>query len=374
MKWTEGPIPGHPVLTFAPKDFFVSQRSLRGRPTADMTKFVDATSDAGFPGDVGAPLTRRKDHQHSPSVTSMATDATTSSCPCGRRRRARRSCDSISVQGGFVRDDTQRSGITPPQGAAFATFADFDNDGWLDLFVIGGEGRNHLFRNNGNEHVRRCDGESRHPGDPKGAHKAVFADLDHDGDLDLLLTGGPQRIVYRNNLDGTFTEATAAFGLAGGGDPSDAAYGDFDGDGRLDLFIANEKASDALLRNDGAERFTDVTAKSGVATTGGSGAVTAGDYNNDGFLDLLASSLARREWRRSNALAQQGRWNVHPRYAFERRACECAHGRWRGRDVRRLRQRRMARHRGRLARRKGSVADDLIAEEREWKVRSTARR
>jgi len=98
-----------------------------------------------------------------------------------------------------VRDGTDRSGISLPQGASYATFADYDNDGWLDLFVIGGEGRGHLFRNRGNgtfEEVTAKAGIA----DVKGARKALFVDLDHDGDLDLLLVGSTLT-VYRNNLE-----------------------------------------------------------------------------------------------------------------------------------------------------------------------------
>ncbi|MEO8336531.1 MAG: FG-GAP-like repeat-containing protein [bacterium] len=287
VKWTEGPIPGHPVLTFAPKDF-VSLRGLRGRPTADMVKFVDATSDAGFaaPEPGVAPV----DPRQVPGAIALG-DAdgdgrddifVSTWSPATRKARVR----FYHVQGGFVRDDTERSGISLPDGATFATFTDFDNDGWLDLFVIGGDGRNHLFRNSGTGTFADVTAKAG-IADAKGARKAIFADIDHDGDLDLVLVGGAQRVVYRNNLDGTFTEATAAFGLAGGGDPRDIAYGDFDGDGRLDLFIANFSASDVLLHNGGAQKFSDVTAESGIATTGGSSAVAAADYNNDGFLDLF---------------------------------------------------------------------------------------
>jgi hypothetical protein len=95
--------------------------------------------------------------------------------------------------------------------------------------------------------------------------------------------------VYRNNLDGSFTEATAAFGLAGGGG-RDVVFGDFDGDGRIDLFFTNEHGSDALFHNGGAQRFSDVTAASGLTSSGGSGAAAVGDYNNDGFLDLFVAS------------------------------------------------------------------------------------
>src|SRR5207237_7333267 len=180
----------------------------------------------------------------------------------------------------------ERANIILPQGAAYATFADYDNDGWLDLFVIGGEGRGHLFRNRGDGTF--ADVTTRAGiGDVKGARKALFIDLDHDGDLDLLLLGHSQRTVYRNNLDGTFTEATAAFGLAGGG-AHDAAFADFDGDGRTDLITVGANGGVVLFHNGGPERFSDVTAARGL-TASGSDAVDAAGDDYAGFPDLFSS-------------------------------------------------------------------------------------
>ena len=270
VKWTEGPIAGRPILTFAPKSF-VSVKGVRERASVDLAKFTDATDVAGLPGAVqGTAL----------AVGDIDGDGTDDLFVAGRLYR---------VQGGFLRDATARSGISLPQGAAYATFADYDNDGWLDLFVIGGEGRGHLFRNRGDATFEEVTAKAG-IGDVKAARRGTFVDLDHDGDLDLFLVGNGQRAVYRNNLDGTLTEATASFGLAGSADARDVVFGDLDGDGRIDIFVTNERGSDALFHNGGAQRFSDVTSTSGLATTGGSGAAAVGDYNNDGFLDLFVAS------------------------------------------------------------------------------------
>ena len=297
VKTIEGPIAGRPVLTFAPMDL-ITLRGAQRRAPANAVQFTDATADAGLP-DAPSPSSSRAPPAlplHGPAalatgdidgdgtddlfVSFWSPDQPTSVAHLYR------------VQGGQFRDFTQRSGISLPGGAAYATFADFDNDGWLDLFVIGAEGggRGHLLRNRGNGAFEDVTAKAR-VGKVGGARKALFVDLDHDGDLDLFLVGNGPRIVYRNNLDGTFTEATASFGLAGSDDAHNAAFGDFDGDGRIDIFVASASASDALLHNGGVHRFSDATSASGLTTSGGSGAATVGDYNNDGFLDIFVASV-----------------------------------------------------------------------------------
>jgi Tfp pilus assembly protein PilF len=291
VKWTQGPIPGRPVLTFAPK-YFISLHGARDRATVDLAKFVDATSEAGFPtvqATIGSPASAAH------ATTTLAAgdvdgdgidDLFTSMWSAAERKSV---AHLYRVQGGFVRDASDRSGISLPEGASYATFTDYDNDGWLDLFAIGGEGRGHLFRNRGDGTFTDVTSKAG-ISDVKGARKGVFVDLDHDGDLDLLLIGNGQRVVYRNNLDGTFTDTTAAFGHSAAGDAQDAVFGDFDGDGRIDVFITNKGGNDLLLHNGGAEGFSDVTAAAGLTARGGSGAAAVGDYNNDGFLDLFVAS------------------------------------------------------------------------------------
>ncbi len=264
IAWTEGPLAGRPVLAFNPQSLIATRGGgLMQTGRTPEVRFTDVTAEAGFP-------------EHGTAAGALALGDYDGD---GEDNLFVAPASLYHVHGGFVADVTAQAGLALPGGARYATFADFDNDGWLDLFVIGGDGRGHLLRNDetGKFHdVTAAAGV----GDVGGARKALFVDLDHDGDLDLLLVGGTESKVYRNNLDGTFT---ATSGLGRG---SDAAFGDFDGDGRIDVWTG-----DALYHNDGAQGFRDVTAASGLAAGHShSGAVAVGDYDNDGALDLLLVS------------------------------------------------------------------------------------
>ena len=280
IKWSDGPIAGRPVLAFAPKNF-VATHGPRDSASVGVAKYVDVTSEAGI---VSAPAGTSAAPANAPITVAVGDvdgdgrdDLLVSSWSGTAATHVYR------VTRGSLIDITARTGIALPQGASFATFADYDNDGWLDLFAIGGDGRGHLFRNNGNGTFSDVTAKAG-VGDVRGARRAVFVDLDHDGDLDLLLVGPGQRTVYRNNLDGTFADATASYGLSGG-DASDAAFGDFDGDGRVDIVFATARGA-SLQRNGGAQRFSDATAASGL-TGGAASRVLVADYDNDGFLDVF---------------------------------------------------------------------------------------
>ncbi|HEX6627918.1 MAG TPA: FG-GAP-like repeat-containing protein [Gemmatimonadaceae bacterium] len=285
VKWTEGPIAGRPVLTFAPK-YFVSLNRVRERATVDQAKFADVTEDAGLkvvPASSGATL---KTSQWSALAVGDVDGDGIDDLFISTPRGAEPAAHLYRVQGGFVRDASERSNISLAQGASFATFADYDNDGWLDLFVIGTEGKGHLFHNRGNGSFEDVTAKAV-TGDVKGARRAVFVDLDHDGDLDLLLVGSGSLAVFRNNLDGTFTDATASFGLAGNADVTDVGFADFDDDGRTDVVITSANGNPRLFHNAGAQRFTDVTTTSGLSAPRGAATIAVADYNNDGWIDLF---------------------------------------------------------------------------------------
>jgi hypothetical protein len=218
--------------------------------------------------------------------------------------------------GRFV-ETTTGAGVSLRDRPVAAAFGDFDNDGRLDLYVATA-GRGILLRNAGNGTFRdvaasagmsspllsplpsgegKLELERRSPS-PEGrggqgvrtVGKALFVDLDHDGDLDLFLATAAGNRAYRNNLDGTFREMAAPMGLAME-NSRDVAAGDFDGDGHTDLVVVGADGRTRLFHNVGQGHFQDVTATSGLAAAGKAGAVVVGDYDNDGFLDLFLTSL-----------------------------------------------------------------------------------
>lgn len=150
---------------------------------------------------------------------------------------------------------------------------DFDRDGDQDLFMVGGSGGvDRLLINDGTGHFTEQGAAWGVARTHRGTGAAV-GDYDNDGDLDLLVTSiGPvgsdapgTSVLYRNNGDGTFTDATDLSGLGGGfnpyglGDTFSASFGDYDLDGDLDLAIAGWLGGNKLFRNNGDGTFTDVT-------------------------------------------------------------------------------------------------------------------
>ncbi len=191
--------------------------------------------------------------------------------------------------GGRLTNVTRDAGVRPRAGETSARFADYDNDGRLDLYVVRA-GRNLLYRNDGRGSLRDVT-RSAGVGDLGYGHDALFVDVDHDGDLDLYVANSGPNALYRNNVDGTFVEMAGALGVVGGDHASrGAALGDFDGDGDVDLFVVNEDTTNVLFSNLRQGRFLDVTQEWGLATAAGSGAAAVGDYDNDGDLDLFVAA------------------------------------------------------------------------------------
>ncbi len=187
---------------------------------------------------------------------------------------------------GTFREVSEQASILHSGEESSATFADYDNDGHLDLYIVR-EGPNILYRNTGEGKFSDVTKEAN-IGDNDFGYKALFFDMDHEGDLDLFLANQSFNRLYRNNSDGTFIEQSAKMNVAGEYVKSlDAAFGDFDDDGDIDFIVVNENASNVLYTNLRQGKFEDISVVSGITSEGGSSAVAVGDYNNDGYLDLF---------------------------------------------------------------------------------------
>ncbi|MDQ8187824.1 FG-GAP-like repeat-containing protein [Pelagicoccus sp. SDUM812002] len=183
------------------------------------------------------------------------------------------------------------------------SFADIDNDGDLDLYVCQFDAPNLLYINDGNgkfTEAAAAAGIAVQSGSVIGA----FEDYDRDGDLDLFLltnvldaTGNPEGepdLLFQNQGDGTFKEATGAAGIADDrGKGHSATWWDANGDQWPDLYVSNDfEAPDHLYKNNGDGTFTDITDLALPHTAWYSMGSDFGDINNDGRLDLLTADMA----------------------------------------------------------------------------------
>ena len=264
VEWVEGPLPGRPVLAFNPASL-ITMRGIAPASHAAELRFTDVTGESGLP-DGGGPITAL-------ALGDYDGDGEPNLLVAGSAVRF------YTVHGGFVADISAKVALPLPAGAIAATFADYDNDGWLDLFAIGTDNHGYLLHNRDGKRFEDVT-ETAGLRDVDGARRALFVDVDHDGDLDLVLVGGGSLAVYRNNADGTFTLFPNADGIARGG--SDAAFGDFNDDGRIDIVVASANGGDALYYG-GVQGFADA----GTGFRSRSSAVAVGDYNNDGTLDVF---------------------------------------------------------------------------------------
>jgi len=193
---------------------------------------------------------------------------------------------------GRFRDISGEAGLKHKGVETNAIFADYDNDGWFDLFVIA-EGSGKLYKSFKEGKYRDFTGKANLKGNGKGI-RALFFDMDHEGDLDLFISSSGVNSLLRNNGDGTFVPVAETAGLEGPDARSvDACFGDFDDDGDMDLFVVNQNAGNQLYFNQREGKFRNMTAESGLSGAEGSNAAACGDYNNDGYLDLfIAGSRA----------------------------------------------------------------------------------
>ncbi len=209
-----------------------------------------------------------------------------------------------------------------------AAFLDFDNDGWMDLYVVNSGPcdiwkpskpiRNALYKNNRDGTFTDVTEKAGVAGGTFGMGVAV-GDYDNDGWPDIFVTSYGRCILYKNNHDGTFSDVTEKAGLASAGWTTSAVWFDYDNDGRLDLFVCSfvdysaahkfacgdnkigkrfyciprvfNGTASFLYHNNGDGTFTEVSKGTDIAKSIGKGlGVVATDINNDGRMDLFVAN------------------------------------------------------------------------------------
>src|SRR6202011_4578865 len=208
---------------------------------------------------------------------------------------------------------------------------DYDNDGWMDLYVVQSgpfppngspPAQDRLYRNNGNGTFTDVTAKAGLK-DAAYGMGVVAADYDNDGYVDLFVTNFGRNILYHNNGNGTFTDVTDKAGVAGSGWSTSAAWVDLDGDGRLDLVVlrylqwdfddiycgqrqegyraychpdAFPAISPLVYHNDGNGHFTEIAQKAGLAHPGKGLGIDLADYDRDGRVDLFIANDSMSEF------------------------------------------------------------------------------
>jgi tetratricopeptide (TPR) repeat protein len=226
---------------------------------------------------------------------------------------------------GTFREVSEQAGVRFRGWGMGVTSGDYDNDGWLDLFVSA-YGENVLYRNDGDGTFTDKTAESGLGGRPGFWAAARWGDYDRDGYLDLYVTGyvryrrlmndGPTRqygieqpasinpssfspeqdLLYRNAGDGTFREVAAQAGLTDTlGRSLGAVWADFDGDGWPDLYVANDVSDNVMYRNQRDGTFKDVSLAARVADYRGAMGLAVGDWDGDADEDLFITHWLAQE-------------------------------------------------------------------------------
>ncbi len=201
---------------------------------------------------------------------------------------------------GTFDDRSASAGVTGQLGGLVCYQADYNNDGRLDIFIprgawLPGPVRPTLLENNGAggfTDVTRATGLF----DPVNSNGAAWGDFDNDGWIDLFVACEHQHNrLYRNRGDGTFEDIAVQAGVAS--EPSRWGKGctwiDYDNDGFLDLFVTNYEDTGRLYHNERDGRFEETTLEMGIIGPKMGFACWAWDYDNDGWLDLFAASSDR---------------------------------------------------------------------------------
>jgi hypothetical protein len=217
---------------------------------------------------------------------------------------------------GTFEDRSLKAGLAGQIAALNCNQTDYDNDGDLDVYLMRGGWENairpSLLRNEGDGRFTDVT-VSAGIATPISSQSAAWGDYDNDGDVDLFVAGEyvPQQPdfrypgatlpipdprnccrLYRNNGDGTFTDVAESAGVLNERKAKGSAWGDYDNDGRLDLYVSNSGQENRLYHNNGDGTFTDLAPELGVMEPIKSFSCWFFDYDNDGWQDLFVNGFS----------------------------------------------------------------------------------
>lgn len=267
-----------------PERFRIPPETLRSKE--DLGRFWDVAGPAGLArsDNAGGVVTDDFDNDGQLDVAISSRD------PCEPLRLFRNLGD------GTFSDITSKAGLSEQLGGLNITQTDYNNDGRIDLFVMRGGWetaiRNSLLRNNGDGTFTDVTAAAGLAGTTHRTHSVAWADFDSDGLLDVFV--GHELSwsqLFRNRGDGTFEDVTARAGVRFRSLTKGVVWGDIDNDGLPDLYVSNFGDRNLLFHNLGGGRFEEVGRERGVSEPDFSFTTWFWDYDNDGFQDLFVATF-----------------------------------------------------------------------------------
>ncbi len=266
-------------------------------------RFVDRTKEAGLAGQLGGLVCYQADHDNDGLLDVFV--------PRGAWHNWAMRPSLLRNRGGRFEDVTKAAGLLDPVNSNAAAWADYDNDGHIDLFVACERQRNRLYHNKGDGTFEEVGTRAGVQGDPERFAKGCsWLDYDNDGFPDLFVSNfADDARLYHNEHDGHFFEVTTSKGIDGPRGAFSCWTFDYDNDGWLDIFtVAYDRPVDEvvkgmlgmpveapgnrLYRNLQGRRFQDVTTDVGLEPFFASMGSNFADFDNDGFLDLYLATGA----------------------------------------------------------------------------------
>ena len=274
-----------------PKAYLISPAALESKE--NVGRFVDIAASVGLDtvGAAGGSIVDDFDNDGFLDVVESSFD------PCQPMRAFHNNGNGIFT------DISASSHLSEQLGGINTVQTDFNNDGLLDIFVMRGGWewpmRNSLLRNNGNGTFSDVTQEAGLLSVDYPTHSAAWADFDNDGWVDIFI--GHERTpsqLFRNKGDGTFEDVSTRAGVNRVAFTKGVAWGDYDNDGYPDLYVSNYGEDNFLFHNKRDGTFEDVAKQLGVEQPQWSFPTWFWDYDNDGKLDLFVASyfFGNGEW------------------------------------------------------------------------------